>query len=138
MPPSSMGSIIITGVIPAVTQLVVTPVPGLLDLTVTTNDQTVATVKEMTNTSNGYVVTMSSVNQGLLKNGTIGAVPYSAKYQGVPVIFGPGSITLTDTSGTSSVTNVTKPLSISFSGTSPENLMAGPYSDTLTFTISTK
>ena len=134
---ATTGSITISGTVPAATAIVVTPVAGYnaLDLATTAVDQQVATVREINNTANGYTVTLASANSGSLVNGVIGSVGYSAKYDGGSVTLSNTPQTVTNAGPSSSVVNVLKSFDVSFTGTAPEDLMQGTYSDTLTFTI---
>lgn len=134
---ATTGNITISGVVSAATAIVVNSVAGYnsLDLSTTASDQAVANVREINNTTNGYTVTLTSQNSGLLKNGTLGSVSYSAKYNGSSVSLSSTPVTITNGAASNSVVNVVKSFQISYTGTAASNLMVGTYSDTLTFTI---
>lgn len=131
------GTITLSGSVPAATAIVVTGVGTFnnLDLTTTQSNLQVANVREINNTPNGYTVRMTSANGGLLKNGSIGSLTYTARYNGVAANLNTSPVTVTNASASTSVVNVLKPLTISYTGVSADSLMAGTYSDTLTFTI---
>lgn len=131
------GSLTISGAVAAATAIVVNQTTGYnsLDLSTTAVDQEVATVREINNTTNGYTVTLSSANAGLLKNGTLGSVTYTAKYNDTSVSLTVAPVTITTGAASNSVVNVLKPFEISFTGVAASTLMVGTYSDTLTFTI---
>jgi hypothetical protein len=135
---ATTGAITLSGVIPKIVSIVVSPVSGYsaLDLTTTTNNLTVANVQELSNVQTGYTVTLSSVNSGLLKNGSVQSVGYTAKYNGVACSLTTQPVTITSTSSATGVINVTKPFTVSYTGTPAASLVDGTYSDTLTFTIS--
>lgn len=134
---ATTGSITVTGAIPAATALVVTTVSGYnsLDLTTTATDQQVATVRELNNTTAGYTVSLTSANSGQLTNGTLGAVTYSAKYDGSSVTLSSSPVSITSQGTQTTIVNTVKAFSVSFTGASADTLMVGNYSDVLTFTI---
>ena len=131
------GSITVSGSVPAATAVVVTGVAGYnaLDLTTSATDLSVASVREINNTTGGYTVTAASSNSGQLKNGSLGSVAYTAKYNGTSFSLSSTPVTVTTGAASNTVVNVVKSLQISYTGQSAQNLMAGTYSDTLTFTI---
>ncbi len=105
-----------------------------LDLTRGLTDRLVMQVVEHNNTALGYKVTLFSSNSGKLKNGSF-FIPYTAKYNGVPVsLLSAGSI-VTNQGAQLSPINVTKDLKISVAATPAASAMAGYYSDTVTFEI---
>lgn len=134
---ATTGSITISGSIPAATAIVVTPVTGYnaLDLTTTAVDTQVATVREINNTPNGYLIKLTSQNAGALKNGTLGNVSYTAKYNASTVTLSSTAQTIVTSPASNSVVNVLKNFTVSYTGQAADTLMQGTYSDTLTFTI---
>ena len=134
---ASTGSITISGVVAQHTDIVVASVAGYnaLDLSATATDLTVANVTEKNNTTLGYKVTLSSANAGKLKNGTLGYVTYTAKYNATSVALSTTPTNVTTSAAATSIVNVTKPFKISYTGVDTTTLMQGTYSDTLTFTI---
>lgn len=134
---ATFGTIMISGTVPASTSIVVTPTAGYnsLDLATTQTNLGVATITEANNTTLGYTVTASSANAGLLKNGTLGSVVYTAKYNSVVFALQVAPVTVTTQGAQTTVVSTIKPLTISYTGIAPASLMQGVYSDTLTFTI---
>ena len=134
---ATTGSIAISGIVPAATGIVVSTVSGYnsLNLSVTAVDQAVANVQEMNNTVNGYTVTLSSQNGGALKNGTLGSLAYTAKYNAAAVTLSTTAVAITTSGAATAVVNVTKPFKISYTGVTAADMMQGTYSDTLTFTV---
>lgn len=111
----------------------VTPetVAAALDLTTTQSNTKIATVQEKSNSNTGYKVTISSQNLGALKNGQQRFV-YNLAYNGSalnlasPVVqsyTSPAAVTLN------------KNVNISYTGVPADQLVAGDYTDTITFTI---
>ena len=135
---ATTGNVTIQGAISAATAIVVTAQTGYnaLDLTSVASDQVVATVREINNTTAGYGVTLTSTNAGNLKNGTLGQVPYTAKYNGTAVTLSTSPQTITTQGTQTAIVNTVKNFAISFAANAAEDLMVGTYSDTLTFTIS--
>lgn len=135
---TTVGSITLSGTVPQATSIVVTPTAGYnaLDLTTTAVNQQVATVQEKNNTTLGYKVTLTSQNAGILKNGSIDQVAYTAKYNGTSVTLSTTPVQVTTGAPQNTVVNVNKPLTISYTGQAADAMMAGVYSDILTFTIS--
>ncbi|MGK5088446.1 fimbrial protein [Bdellovibrionota bacterium FG-2] len=134
---ATTGTITLSGAVAAATAIVVTPAAGYnaLDLSTTQSNLNVATVREINNTTLGYTVKVASTNAGLLKNGTLGSVTYTAQYNSSGFTLSATPQTVTTSAPANSIVNVTKPLTVSYTGTAAENLMQGSYSDTLTFTI---
>ena len=130
------GSITISGSVAGATAITVSAAAGSnnLDLSSSPVDLQVASVREINNTSNGYTVTLSSANAGQLKNGSSG-LAYTAKYNNVAVNLTVLPTTVTNAAPSNNVVNVVKPLTISYTGAAAKTMIAGTYSDTLTFTI---
>ena len=135
---ATTGNITISGSVAQQTNITVTPLTGYnnLDLSTTASDLAVADVKEQNNTNLGYKVTLTSQNAGALKNGTLGSMAYSAKYNGSSVSLSSTPVTVTTGPVVTSPVNVTKQFKVSYTGIDPATVMQGTYSDTLTFTIS--
>lgn len=131
------GNITIQGAVANAVVINVTATAGYnaLDLSATAADLQVASVNEKSNVATGYKVTLASANAGLLKNGTIDSLTYTAKYNGTSVTLSTTAQTVTNTTSGTGLVNVTKPVVISYTGQAPDTMMAGTYSDTLTFTI---
>lgn len=131
------GSITLTGHVNSATSITVTPQNNYnaLDLTVNTTDLVVAAVREKNNTAAGYTVTLASANSGKLKNGAVGEVTYSGKYNGSAVTLSSTPQNVTTQGAQTGIVNVVKNFSITYTGTPEADLMVGDYTDTLTFTI---
>lgn len=101
-----------------------------LNLTQNAANLKVATLTEKSNSSTGYKVTVSSQNQGKLKNGNA-QFSYTIGYNNQ-------QLTLTSPqtqSYSAGAYNVQRDVTISYTGQAQENLVAGDYTDTLTFSI---
>lgn len=135
---ATTGSITISGVIAQTLSLVVRASDGSSSLNFGTEakDLVVATITESSNTTGGYKVSLTSANSGQLKNGALGGIPYTAKYDGKSIALKADGQYVTSQGSASSVVNVSRDFSISYGVQNPASLMAGSYSDTLTFTIS--
>lgn len=134
---ATTASVTLSGSVPAATAIVVNPVSPYnnLDLTTTQTNLLVANVREINNTTLGYIVRVSSLNAGALKNGPTNSIAYTAKYNGVTFNLTVAPVTVTTQGTQTSVINIVKPLTISYTGQPSENQFNGSYSDTLTFTI---
>lgn len=124
------GQVQISGVIPQQVSIVVTPIAGTtLDLTAPGTNIPVATVREVSNASGGYTVTLTSQSGGKL-----GSLTYTARYDGATVTLATSAQNVTTQGVQTLPVNLLKTLDVSHpAGTS---LLAGTYQDTLTFTIS--
>ncbi|MGK5085842.1 hypothetical protein WDW37_21340 [Bdellovibrionota bacterium FG-1] len=134
---ATTGTLSLSGVVPAVTAVVLTPQAAAsnLDLATGATNLMIATATEANNTQNGYTLKIASANSGLLKNGTLGSVTYTARYGLAGFTLSSTPVTVINQASQSAIVSLGRPLDISFAGTAPINLMAGTYSDTLTFTI---
>lgn len=134
---ATVGSITLRGTVPASTSIAITATApsNALDLSQSQVDLPVANVREIDNTTGGYRVTLASTNGGALKNGALGSVAYSARYGGQSIVLNSSGTIVTKSGPSNAVVNVLKALTISYTGVAPETLIAGAYSDTLTFTI---
>ena len=129
------GSINLKGVVLAKIDLAITQDANALLLPLHTNQTNlkVSSAVEKSNSNNGYKVTVSSQNNGKLKrsNGNE-TFDYTLKY-------GSQSMNLTSqqvfTQGQGGAYNVTKDITISYQGKPAEEMVAGDYLDTVTFTI---
>ena len=144
---ATSGSILLSGNVPAILEITVTPEPGITNLPITTtqSDLLVATVVERSNKHAGYTVTLQSSNMvagGLASPtfksaGTSDSLPYSIKYGGVPVTFSSGTAVVSDVASRTDAAGTSKGLTISFDGAN-YFLDEATYSDTLTLTIIAK
>ena len=101
-----------------------------LNLTQSASNLKVATLTEKSNSNTGYKVTLSSANSGNLKNGTF-LFGYTLGYNGQQLNL---SAPQTQTYAVAAH-NVQKDVTISYTGVAQESLVAGDYTDTVTFTI---
>lgn len=144
---ATSGSILLSGSVPAILEITVTPEPGIgnLPITTTQSDLLVATVVERSNKHAGYTVTLQSSNMvaGGLASPTFesadtsDSLPYSIKYGGVPVSFSSGTAVVSDVAGRTDAAGSSKSVTISFDGAN-YFLDEATYSDTLTLTIIAK
>lgn len=127
------ATLLLKGSVPAVLNIQVTPEPAAtaLDLTSTQSNTKVAVVQEKSNSSSGYNVTISSQNLGVLKNNAHSFV-YSLAYDGTVLNL---ASPVVQTHSDSSAVAVNKNVTISYTGKPAEQLVAGNYTDTVTFTI---
>jgi hypothetical protein len=101
-----------------------------LNLTQNAANLKVATLTEKSNSNTGYKVTVSSANSGKLKNGT-NQFSYTLGYNSQQLnLTSPQSQTYA-----AGAYNVAKDVTISYTGIAQESLVAGDYTDTVTFTI---
>lgn len=146
---ATSGTITLSGTVPGVLEIAVTPNAAAsdLDLTVDTVDLLVASVNERSNRKAGYTVTVTSANAAAIMSGQAflrsadlanpDVLPYGLSYNGAPVVFSGGSSVVSDTWARTSVAGVEKELRISYDG-GAFFLNADDYADTLTFTIAAK
>ncbi len=101
-----------------------------LNLTQSASSLKVATITEKSNSNTGYKVTVSSANNGKLKNGTF-LFSYTLGYNSQQLnLASPQTQTYAVAAH-----NVQKDVTISYTGVAQESLVAGDYTDTVTFTI---
>lgn len=101
-----------------------------LNLTQNASAVKVATLTEKSNSNTGYKVTVSSANNGKLKNGTF-QFSYTLGYNSQQL-----NLTSPQTQTYAvGAHNVQKDVTISYTGQAQETLVAGDYTDTVTFTI---
>jgi hypothetical protein len=136
---ASSGTLVISGTVPLVNDLVITPVAGVntsLNITGGASNLTVANVAETSNNGTGYTVTLSSANAGQLslssdatKNTTY-QVSYNSGAYATPTV---AAATVKTISSLSALTTNTS--SVRVNVTAFATAPAGTYSDTLTFAI---
>ncbi len=102
-----------------------------LNLTQTASNLKVAVISEKSNSNTGYKVTVSSLNNGKLKNGSQ-LFPYTLGYNSQNLNLNSPQ---TQTYSTIQAYNVSKDVTISYTGIAQDALVAGDYVDTVTFTI---
>ncbi len=110
--------------------IVAEPLATSLNLTANASSLKVATLNEKSNSNTGYKVTVSSLNNGKLKNGTF-LFSYTLGYNSQQLnLASPQTQTYAVAAH-----NVNKDVTISYTGIAQESLVAGDYTDTVTFTI---
>lgn len=107
---------------------------GNLPLDVSQNGTRVARVQEKSNSKTGYKVSIDSANDGVLKR-TSGnqTFPYSLAYNGQTLDL--TQVVEVSYPAASAVTQI-RDLNISYTGVPADQMVAGEYTDTITFSIS--
>jgi hypothetical protein len=130
------GMILLRGNVPQIlsVQINAESIANTLPLDTTQVNTKIASINERSNSNTGYKVAISSANQGkLVRTGGTEVLNYTLKYDG-------NNVTLLSTHEFSSpavnAVNQNKDLTVSFTGVNSENMVAGEYTDMLTFTIS--
>ena len=146
---STTGTLTLSGTVPGILEIVVTPTAAAsaLDLTVNAANLAVASVNERSNRKAGYTVSLSSANavaaagnQAFLKSAdalNLDTLAYSLSYNGAAVSLVAGSAQVSDVWAKTPAAGTDKQLNISFNGAA-SFLNADAYADTLTFTITAK
>lgn len=131
---ATSGTLLLKGTIAPLLSIAVTPeaIASTLDLTASPSNLKVATVQEKSNSNTGYKVTIASQNLGQLKNGSVDSVTYSLSYNGSSVNL---AAPVTQTNSAAAAVTVNKDVNISYTGRTQDLLVAGDYTDTITFTI---
>jgi hypothetical protein len=133
---ATTATLVLKGTVPAVLSisLVAETLATNLPLTQTQAASKVATVTESSNSASGYKVTISSINAGKLvrANGTE-QFPYTLSYGSQAGINLTSQYVASNPQG--SAVNRTQDVKISYQGVPAEQMVAGDYTDTLTFTI---
>jgi len=107
-----------------------------LDLHTNKSNLKVASVLEQSNSKKGYKVKVSSSNKGLLAHEdgkNVDSVTYEMTYGGKSVDLKKGETFSQTTAG---AYNVPKDVKVSYNGRAATEMVAGEYSDVVTFTIS--
>ncbi|AFG36419.1 hypothetical protein [Spirochaeta africana] len=136
---SDTGQLQVNGNMPLITELQIEDLGVTLDLSDAAADVHIATVRERSNSTTGYQITITSANGGELQHSSgQGSLPYTLEY-------GAGNQIDLTTGGSISNSNVTPAQGLSRDvlvshgtgdATSGDILPEGSYQDTLTFTIS--
>ena len=143
---ATTGTLTLTGIVAASTNITVTPQTGYntLDLNTTQTNFLVAVVNEQSNDHLGYTVAVASFNlanagtQPFFKDIASGnTLNYSLQYKGIAVVFAGGTATVTDVNANTAAIGVNNNLNVSYTGSDALSA-SNSYADTLTFTISTK
>lgn len=129
------ATLLIKGTVPQLLDISVSAetIAANLPLTVTQSNTRIATVREQSNSNTGYKVSISSSNQGkLVRVSGAEQFPYSLSYDGQTVNL--SSAVTIDRPGAAAV-STNKNVNISYTGVEASNMVAGDYTDTVTFTI---
>lgn len=132
---ATTGTLLLKGTVPEMMSITVVPetIAVALPLDITQVDTKVATVTEASNSNTGYKVTITSSNLGnLARTGGSELFPYTMKYGGQSVNLASSQVF---TNSTISAVNVSKDVQVSYTGVPASNMVAGEYTDTVTFTI---
>lgn len=126
------------GKVPKAVSIIVSPELQAMDLDLRTSPTTrVASVKEISNSVDGYKITVDSINDGELVNqqDNTQSVPYSMTYDGEIVDLTDSNFEVKNvTSG--GLINYDSDVFIGYLGKPHEERVSGNYTDTVTFTIS--
>ncbi len=114
--------------------LVAESVALLLPLQTTQTNTRVAVVTEISNSNTGYKITAVSTNLGTLKHANGNLFSYNLFYAGTNLNLQNASPTPIVNSSTNAV-NRTRDVTISYTGVPADQLTAGDYTDSVTFTI---
>jgi hypothetical protein len=130
---ATTATLYLTGVVPAKlsVSLAAEAIATTLPLDTTQNNTKIATLQEKSNSSTGYKILITSMNQGNLVSGQ-NSIPYTLNYDGQTVNLVAGSEFTY--SAAAAVTN-NRDIKISYIGDADENRVAGEYTDSVTFTI---
>lgn len=132
---STTGTLLLRGNVPEILSIQVNAEGGAtsLDLSTDKTDYKVATVLERSNSSTGYTVSISSLNNGsLVRSGGSESFGYTMKYDGSSVDLSSGA-SFNNAAAAAVASN--KDVTISYTGVASEEMVAGDYEDTVTFTI---
>lgn len=132
---ATTGTLLFKGTVPQVLSVAVTTetIATSLPLDTSQTNTKIATVQEKSNSQTGYKVTISSTNQGkLVRTGGSEQFAYSMSYNNATLNLN-SSVVLTNPA--SSAVSVNKDVRITYTGVPNEQMVAGDYVDTLTFTI---
>ncbi len=132
---ATTGQLVLKGQVANVLSILVTPetIAATLPLHTSQTDTKVATVNEISNSNTGYKVSISSANLGnLVRTSGTETFAYSLKYDGQAVDLANGDEFV---NSSAAAVNVDKDVSISYTGIPAADMVAGEYTDTVTFTI---
>jgi hypothetical protein len=103
-------------------------------------DNHIATITEISNSTSGFIVTLTTNNgntSGLLTEVGGDSIPYTIKYNGVPVSFESGTFEVTNSTNFSNNAEL-KFVTISYDIDDITVLNVGTYTDTLTFLMASQ
>jgi len=114
-------------------QVLAESIASSLPLDTTQVDTKVATIVEKSNSNTGYKVTINSSNKGRLKRASSSDFfPYALKYDSITLNL---ATAVVQVHSSAAAVNQSKDLTISYTGVDPETMIAGEYTDNVTFTI---
>lgn len=134
---ATSATLMLSGVVLEKFSLELSAISGVydnLDLSASPVDLQVATVNEKSNSLNGYKILISSSNAGKLVNSTVGSLDYSLTYDGQSVPLQTTAV-LAKSITVAGAYNNTSSVNVTYTGKPVEELPAGSYADTVTFTI---
>ncbi len=134
---ATTGTLVLTGTVPQVLSITVTPlgIASILDLTTTQTDLTVGNIQEDSNSNTGYKISASSANNmKLIRSGGTEFIAYTFKYGATAYVLTP-SDQVVKTVGTAGVYSNTTAAKISYTGVASASMVQGSYTDTITLTI---
>lgn len=127
---ATTGTLVLTGIIPKKTEIVVTPKPtaSTLDLETTATNLSVATLTGKSNVNAGYSISVSSLNNSFL-------VHIANSLEKVAYVLKIDTVTPASSIGYTGRGTYTKDVTVSYTGVDGFTKQDGSYSDTVTFTI---
>ncbi|MBA2406253.1 MAG: fimbrial protein [Bdellovibrionales bacterium] len=130
---ATTGTLVLKGVVASKISIEVTPatIASSLPLETSQTNTKVASVREKSNSSSGYKVTISSANLGNLKSGAE-SFAYTLSYDGAALNL---ASPVVQTHSSPASVNAVKDVTISYTGVPAEDMVAGDYTDSVTFTI---
>ncbi len=132
---ATTGTLLLKGTVAVKVDIEVDPeaIASTLPLSVSQSNTKIAVIKEKSNSNTGYKVTISSANLSNLKRASgTQLFPYTLKYNNVALNL---ASPVVQSYTTAASVNASKDLTISYTGVPAEDMIAGDYTDTVTFTI---
>lgn len=133
---ATSGTLLLKGSVAPKLSIEVTPeaIASTLPLDISQTDTKVASVREKSNSNSGYKVTISSSNLGSLKRDSGSELfAYTLKYDGAALNL---ASPVEQIHSSPASVNVSKDVTISYTGVPAEEMVAGDYTDIVTFSIS--
>lgn len=132
---ATTGTLILQGIVGTTYSISVASQTGAMTLDILNGESAklVGVATETSNNGAGYKVTMSSANNGELKNSTLDQVQYKVSYNGGTAVTPSSTAAVVKTSSVPQAAGVTSNIAVTFTG--KPTAVAGTYSDTLTLTI---
>lgn len=135
---SASDTLVVSGIVQPTCNIQVTALASATQLNITAgeNNTKIASVKESTNNANGYKVSLSSLNNGRLVNGALNFA-YQISYNGGGLISPASAATVVKTKSGPLASAVVEDSDVKITFPAQASALAGTYSDTLTFTLTT-